>query len=139
MFHTHRIRVRYGETDQMGVVHHSVYALYFEEARTSLMREIGACYADLEREGFLLPLTGMGLRFFRGPRYDDVLAIRCRISEFSRVRVRIDYRVYRDGDMTLLSEGYTEHGSVGRDFRPRRLPEDVAAKFAAALAAGPWE
>jgi acyl-CoA thioester hydrolase len=138
MIHRHRIRVRYGETDKMGVVHHSVYPLYFEEARTELMRALGFVYAELEAEGVLFPLTDIGIRFRRGARYDDVLLLEASLTELSVVRFRIDYRMLAEGG-ELLAEGFTRHASTNVELRPRRLPEDVHAAFLSAVEAGPGE
>ena len=121
----HEVRVRYGETDKMGVVHHSVYALYFEEARTEMMRERGIPYAELEASGFLLPLIEVGIRFRKGPVYDDILVLHARVSELTGVRVRFDYRMFRKSDGQLLSEGHTVHACVNTEIRPRRFPEHI--------------
>lgn len=129
----HEIRVRYGETDQMAVVHHSVYALYFEEGRTALMRDLGIPYSKMEREGVLLPLLEWNVRFIRAPRYEEVLSLESRLTRLSRVRLRIDYRLYRKEGDVLLAEGHTEHCSVGMDFKPRRMPAHIHAAFASAL------
>lgn len=133
MIHRHEIRVRYGETDQMGVVHHSVYPLYFEEARTELMRAMGTSYAELEGRGFMLPLVDLGIRFRRGPAYDDVLRLEARIESFNGVRLRLGYRMFRKADGEFLAEGHTEHAVVDRGFRPRRMPGDVAELFHRAM------
>jgi len=133
MVHRHRIRVRYGETDKMGVVHHSVHPLYFEEARTELMRSLGFPYSELERSGWLLPLTEFAIRFHRGARYDDEVDLDCWLAGVSRVRLRLLYRMTRAADGELLAEGHTEHASVGPDFRPRRLPEELFAAFSKAV------
>lgn len=135
--HRHEIRVRYGETDKMGVVHHSVYPLYFEEARTELMRAAGVRYADLEGDGWLLPLIELSVRFLRGPRYDDLLVVEATLVEATRLKLRLEYRVRRDGE--LLAEGMTHHVSTGPDLKPRRLPRDVFEKLARFLDAAPGE
>ncbi|MCU0728067.1 MAG: acyl-CoA thioesterase [Planctomycetes bacterium] len=133
MAYRHRIRVRYGETDRMGVVHHSVHPLYFEEARTALMRSLGFPYAELERSGYLLPLTEFAVSFRRGARYDDEVDIEVSMESVGRVRLRLRYRMVRVPDGELLAEGHTEHASVGPDFRPRRLPEEVVRAFGTAV------
>ena len=96
--HRHRFRVRYGETDQMGFVHHSVYLLYFEEGRTGLLRELGRSYAELERSGTVLPVVDAGLRFRTPARYDEELVVEARVTEVTGVRVRFDYRVLHAAD-----------------------------------------
>jgi acyl-CoA thioester hydrolase len=139
MIHRHRIRVRYGETDKMSVVHHSVYPLYFEEARTELMRALGYAYAELESAGTLFPLTDIGIKFRRGARYDDLLVLEARLTEISVVRFRIDYRMLADETGELLAEGFTKHASTNADLRPRRLPEQVRLAFESALESDPGE
>jgi acyl-CoA thioester hydrolase len=129
MIHRHEIRVRYGETDMMGVVHHSVYPLYFEEARTELMRAVGFRYADLEADGYLLPLADIGIRFIRGAVYDDTLVLTARLTEVTKVRVVIEYEVFRQADGERLATGRTHHACTGKDLRPRRLPAEVHEAF----------
>lgn len=133
MIHRHRIRVRYGETDKMGVVHHSVYPLYFEEARTELMRALGQTYSQLERDGTLFPLTEIGIQFKRGARYDDVLELQAKLTELGAVRFRIDYRIILLSSGELLATGFTRHASTNVELRPRRLPEHVRTAFDEAL------
>ncbi len=133
MIHRHRIRVRYGETDKMGVVHHSVYPLYFEEARTELMRALGFAYSQLEREGTLFPLTDIGIQFKRGARYDDVLELQARLTELGPVRFRVDYRMTLLETGELLATGFTRHASTNVELRPRRLPAQVRTAFSEAL------
>lgn len=135
--HCHEIRVRYGETDKMGVVHHSVYPLYFEEARTELMRAAGVRYADLEADGWLLPLVELSVRFLRGPRYDDLLVVEARLVAATRLRLRLEYRVFRGEE--LLAEGMTHHVSTSTDLKPRRLPRDVFGKLSRFLDPAPGE
>jgi len=135
MVHRHEIRVRYGETDGMGVVHHSVYPLYFEEARTELMRAGGLAYAELEARGWLLPLTDIGIRFLRGPVYDDVLVLESRLTELTKIRLKLDYRVLRKEGGELLATGFTRHAATDRELRPRRLPPEAMEAFGAALEA----
>jgi len=130
--HRHRFRVRYGETDQMGYVHHSVYLLYFEEGRTGLMRDLGASYAELERRGHILPVAEAAMRFRTPARYDEELVTETRVAEVSGARVRFDYRVLHAADGSLAAEGHTVLASCGADGRPRRMPPELAELFKAA-------
>lgn len=130
--HRHRFRVRYGETDQMGYVHHSVYLLYFEEGRTGLMRELGCSYAEMERKGHILPVAEAAMRFRTPARYDEELITETRVGEVSGARVRFDYRVLHAADGSLAAEGHTVLASCGADGRPRRMPPELAALFRAA-------
>jgi acyl-CoA thioester hydrolase len=132
--HRHRFRVRYGETDQMGYVHHSVYLLYFEEGRTGLMRDLGCSYAEMERRGHILPVVEAGLRFRTPARYDEELVTETRVSEVTGVRVRFDYRVLHGDGGAVAAEGWTVLASCGSDGRPRRMGEGLAATLRSALA-----
>jgi acyl-CoA thioester hydrolase len=124
--HRQRVRVRYGETDQMGYAHHSVYLLWFEEGRTGLMRELGRPYSLLEKEGTILPVSEAGLRFRTPAFYEEELEIESRVGEVTGVRVRFDYRIlHLDG--TVAAEGHTVLASCGADGRPKRMPADLAA------------
>jgi acyl-CoA thioester hydrolase len=136
--HITRIRVRYGETDQMGVVYHANYLVYFEVGRTELIRERGFSYAELEREGVRLPVVEAAVRF-RGPaRYDDLLVLETRLVEVGAARLRFDYRLRLGEGDHLLAEGHTVLASVDPQGRPRRLPERLrrALEGAAGSAAG---
>ncbi len=124
--HRSRFRVRYGETDQMGVVHHSAYLLYFEEGRTDMLRSIGRSYAALERDGVILPVVEAGLRFRTPLRYDEEIIVETRITHVGGARVRFDYRVLHGADGTLAAEGFTMLASIDGEGRPRRLPDDLA-------------
>lgn len=130
--HRHRFRVRYGETDQMGYVHHSVYLLYFEEGRTGLMRDLGRSYAELERSGTILPVVETALRFRSPARYDEELTTEARVTEVTGVRVRFDYRVLH-ADGSLACEGHTVLASCGSDGKPRRMDSALADLLKTAL------
>jgi len=136
MIHRHEIRVRYGETDMMGVVHHSVYPLYFEEARTELMRALGFRYAELEERGYLLPLIDIGIRFIKGAVYDNTLVLAARLTEVTQVRLVIEYEVFRKTDGMRLATGHTHHACTSKKLRPCRMPAEVYEAFVAALEPG---
>jgi acyl-CoA thioester hydrolase len=116
-------RVRYPEVDRMSVAHHAVYPVWFEMGRTELMREAGAPYGELEDEqGLLFPVVELGVRFRAPARYDDELEIGTRLAELAGAHVRFHYRIVRRGSPALLAEGFTVHGAVGGNGRPRRIP-----------------
>jgi acyl-CoA thioester hydrolase len=116
-----QIRVRYAETDRMGLLHHANYLVYFEQARTELLRTIGATYKDMEDGGYLLVLTKVEVRYLRPARYDDVLTIRTHVQRVTFVRIDHRYEVLRDGE--LLAEGSSTLACVNREGRPQPLPE----------------
>ncbi len=118
------IRVRYEETDRMGVVYHTNYLVYFEVARTELLRELGCRYRDLEAAGYLLAVIDCQARFLQSAEYDDLLILRPQITAFKGARITISYGIYREE--TLIVEGQTSHAVLERSsFRPCRLPENL--------------
>jgi len=119
------VRVRYAETDQMGVAWHGHYLAWFEVGRTDLLRREGVAYRDLENEGLRLPVIEAELRFLRPARYDDVLEIRTRVVEVRGARVRFDYEVHREGTEGPLATGATAHAAIDTAGRARRLPETL--------------
>ncbi len=119
------IRVRYAETDQMGLAHHMHYLAWFELGRTGLMRANGVSYADLERGGLLLPVARAELRYRRGARYDDRVEIRTRVSEVRSRSVAFAYEARSAPDGDLLATGVTVLVCTDPDMRPRRLPDEV--------------
>ena len=126
--HTASVRVRYGETDQMGVVYHANYLLYFEEGRTELLRRTGLPYGELEARGILLVVTEAACRYRAPARYDETLEIRTRVDRLGRASVRFVYEV-RGADGRLCAEGHTELASVDAGKRLVRLPEDVVERL----------
>ena len=127
---TVRTRVRYPETDRMGVGHHTHHLVWFELGRTELMRDLGCTYGDLEdREGIFFPVIEARAQYRSPARYDEVLVIRTTLTEVRGARVRFDYRVAREGSEETVSTGHTVHAAVGRDGRPLRLPESLRARL----------
>jgi acyl-CoA thioester hydrolase len=116
-----QVRVRYAETDRMGLLHHANYLVYFEQARTELLRAQGRSYRDLEDQGYLLVLTRVEVRYKRPARYDDLLAVRTTVERVTAVRIDHRYEVLRDGE--LLAEGSSTLACVDRTGRPQALPE----------------
>lgn len=119
------IRVRYAETDRMGLLHHANYLVYFEQGRTELLRAQGLAYRDLEDRGYLLVLTKAEVRYRRPARYDDLLALRTTVVKTTGVRIDHRYELFRDG--LLLAEGTTTLACVDREGRPQALPDYLRA------------
>lgn len=120
-----RIRVIYGDTDQMGVVYYANYFRYFEFSRSELFRARGGNYTQMEKEGFGLPVVAAHCDYKRSAKYDDLLVIRVHIAELRRASLRFEYEVRRDGDETVLATGHTIHACVGPSGKPTGLPESV--------------
>jgi acyl-CoA thioester hydrolase len=119
-----RVRVIYGDTDQMGVVYHANFFRYFEFSRMEFFRARGGSYQQMEQEGYMLPIAEASCQYKSPARYDDLLLIRPRVSELRRASILFTYEVVReDAPSTLLATGRTLHACVGRDGKPRRFPE----------------
>jgi acyl-CoA thioester hydrolase len=128
--HETRLRVRYGETDQMGVVHHANYALYVEESRTNLMRERGCSYGELERRGYGLPVRRMEMRFRAPARYEQEIVVRTRIGKVGAASVTFESEIHRAGDEVHLASITVELACVdlrSPERKPVVLPDDLRA------------
>jgi len=123
---TSRLRARYVETDQMGVVHHSAYLAWMEVARTDYLRERGLPYKELEALGFRMPVLGVEVRYLLPALYDDEILVKARLARASGVRFSFDYEVLRASDGTLLCRARTDHAATDHAGRPRRLPKELA-------------
>ena len=125
-----RVRVRYAETDQMGVVYHANYLVWFEVGRVETMRQMGLEYRRLEaEEGCLIAVVEVTARYRAPARYDDELVIRTRLTAVRSSMLKFAYAVHRAADDVLLCEGATVHVVVGRDMRKRALPERTVASL----------
>lgn len=139
-----RFRVRYQESDQMGVVYHANYVNWFEIGRTEMIRSLGLSYRSMEEQGVLLPVIGLDLKYKLPAKYDDYITVWTRINNFSSVRLHYEYEVRREdeADKTkvdnkevvlntedlpgeLLVTGSTQHVWVNADFKPVRLDKSV--------------
>jgi acyl-CoA thioester hydrolase len=126
-FNDAHVRVRYAETDQMGVVYHSNYLIWFEVGRVELLRSLGFDYKKFETEdGCAIAVVEATARYKSPARYDDVLIIRTRVKLVRGVLIRFGYEVIRAVDDVVLCEGETTHVVVGPDMKKRDLPEKYA-------------
>ena len=124
-------RVRYPETDRMGVAHHTHFLVWFELGRTELMRNLGCRYAELEdRDGVMFPVVEASARYHAPARYDEIVEVDTVLVLARGARVRFEYEVRREADGTLLARGATEHAAVDRAGKTRRLPEALQARLA---------
>lgn len=127
------LRVRYAETDQMGVVYHANYLIWCEIGRTDLIRAIGTPYAELERDGVMLAVSEATIRFHGSARYDDPIRVRTRISSVRSRAVVFSYRIENADTNALLVTANTALMSLSRDARPQRLPAGLRAQLEAAF------
>ena len=127
-----RIRVRYAETDQMGVVYHANYLVWFEVGRVELIRKMGLSYKEMEAQaGCMIAVVEATARYRSPARYDDELVIETRLTAVRSSVIRFAYRVLRDG--AVLCEGQTVHVVVDHEMKKARLPAKYAERFAAYL------
>ncbi len=125
--HETTIRVLYAHTDKAGVVYYANYLQFFETGRTEYLRALGKSYADFERDGIILTVTEAALKYHRPAVYDDLLAIRTRVTRIRRTRMDFLYEV-RNAAGELLCEGSTVLGCLDTTTkRPRELPADLVA------------
>jgi len=129
-----RVRVRYAETDQMGVVYHSNYLIWFEVGRVELIRSMGLDYKQMEEEeGCGIAVVDVHVRYRAPARYDDELVVETRLLAARGAIIRFGYRILRVEDGLLLCEGETVHVVVGKNMKKQSLPAKYADRFAAHL------
>lgn len=126
-----KVTVRYAETDMMGVVYHGSYLPWFEIGRTTLLKELGLSYRQLEADGYRLPVLEVSAKYFRPAVYDDELTIVTTMSEKPLLRIRLEYEVRRGEE--LLATGMTVHAFIDREGKPVRPPASAVNVFGAAF------
>jgi len=121
---TCKVKVRYAETDQMKVLHHSLWPVYWEVARGAFMESLGFPYGELEKEqGIYFPVISVGAEIQSPAYYDDEIELRCKVAELGRVKLRFHYEGWR-GE-TLLARGHSQHGVIDLDWKVVKLPTEV--------------
>lgn len=125
--HEHKIRVRYADTDKMGYVYYANYPVYFEEARTEMIRSLGITYKEMEDEGILLPVTSLTVEYKRPAYYDDLLTIITTITEKPSIMLKISYEVFNE-DKTLICMGTTNLMFINKETRKLRHAPDYFLK-----------
>ncbi|HJU44323.1 MAG TPA: thioesterase family protein [Vicinamibacterales bacterium] len=119
------VRVRYAETDKMGIVYYANYLVWFEIGRTDWLRDTGWTYRAMEEDGIQLPVIEAHCEYRQGARYDDEVEIRTRAHKLSPVRIQFDYEAVRRPDGAVLATGHTVHATIDRQGRPTRMPDRV--------------
>ena len=127
---TSQVRVRYAETDKMGVVYYANYLIWFEVGRTDWLRDTGWTYREMEAEGIQLPFIEAHFEYRLCALYDDEVDIRTHARQLSPVRLQFDYEIIRRADTALLATGHTVHATIDRQGRPVRMPNRVKDLFA---------
>jgi acyl-CoA thioester hydrolase len=123
------VTVRYAETDMMGIVYHANYLPWFEIGRTTLLKEQGVPYRELEAEGFRLPVLEVGVKYLRPALYDDEVTVITTLREKPLLRIRLEYELRRGHE--LLVTGFTLHAFIDREGKPVRPPANFTARMQA--------
>jgi acyl-CoA thioester hydrolase len=121
--HEINVRVRYAETDRMGLLHHANYFVYFEMGRTEMLRSRGISYREIEDSGHFLVVIDLGCKYKKPAYYDDLLTIRTTVARVTHVKIIHEYHVLRDG--VLLAEGHSTLACVDREGKPQALPDTL--------------
>lgn len=118
--HNHRLRVIYAQTDRMNVVYYSRYYEFYEAARSAFLRAIGYPYEAMEAEGILLPVIESHSRYFAPATFEDVLTIETRLNDIPLVKLKLEYRVFKEGRDEPIVTGYTIHSFANSQMKPVR-------------------
>lgn len=127
-----RLQVRYSETDQMGVVHHSEYIKWFEVGRLDCVYALGASYMDMEKAGFYLPVINVQASYKWPAKYDEFIIVKTTLVEYNGIRLKLSYQVVREDDGEVLVEGSTEHCWTTTAMQPVNMSKvrpDLHQKF----------
>lgn len=125
------VRVRYADTDAMGVVYHANYLVWFEVGRTEFMRAVGIPYTEFEARDIMVPVVDASIKWLAPARYDDQLRVETRVAAMGHARIQFSYRIVRISDDRCLCEGQTTHGFITREGRPIALAKHAPDFYAA--------
>jgi len=124
-FVDHEVRIRYGETDGMGISYYANYFVWFEAARSELFRQLGLPYKDIEAQGIFLPVIDAYCKYMQSTLYDDLIYIRVSVSHIKLSMIKFSYQVLNQEKNTILSWGYTTHAFVDNNQKTRKAPDAV--------------
>ncbi|NMB99889.1 MAG: acyl-CoA thioesterase [Thermoanaerobaculaceae bacterium] len=119
------LRVRYVETDQMGIVHHSVYFHWMEVGRTDYLRKKGFPYSKMEESGIRMPLIEASAKYVSPAKYDDEILVITKLEEFSPIKFSFSYKIVRKSNSKLIAEGITKHIAADCQNKPKRVPKEI--------------
>ncbi|AFS79023.1 thioesterase superfamily protein [Gottschalkia acidurici 9a] len=123
------VRVRYAETDQMGVVYHSNYIVWFEIGRTEFFRNIGLEYTELEYNNILVPVVDVRCTYKSSAKYDDEIIIKTKVTKLTPARIQFDYEIVRKFDKEVLANGYTVHAFASKDLKIINMKKNYKEVF----------
>lgn len=123
------IVVRYAETDKMGITHHAVYPIWYEQARSDFIKILGVTYSQMEQDGIQLPLVELRCRYARPCTYEDVLEVQTSIRLLTPAKIEFEYRVFKGAQEAPINVGSTLHAWVNADMRPFNLKKKHPALY----------
>ncbi len=127
-FFDYETRVRYAETDRMGISYYANFFIWFEAARTEYFRKLGYVYSEFEKEGIFLPVAEAQCRYTEPSSYDDIITVKTIVSQMRQSSIRFDYQVFKNKGTKPIASGYTVHVFSGPNLRPIRIPEVLKSK-----------
>lgn len=119
------LNVRYAETDQMGIVHHSNYPIWYEVGRTDFIKKMGMPYSVVEESGIMLPLIELTSSYKGSAKYEDDIIVKTRIKEFSYTRITFYYEIYKKNELNLINSGETKHVWTNRELKPVNIKKNA--------------
>lgn len=128
-YHETKIRVRYGETDQMGVVYHGNYAQYLEIGRIEWLRNFGISYKKMEEQGVMLPVISLSIKYKKSARYDDVIYVKTQLSKMPTATIEFNFEILNEeGEIITLAKAVLAFINI-KTMRPTRCPKDILDKL----------
>lgn len=127
-FFDYKTRVRYGETDRMGVSYYANYFVWFEVARSEYFRALGFLYTEFEKEGYFLPAAEANCRYLAPSTYDDELTVRTSVSYMRQSSIRFEYQIFKNNGKKPIATGYTIHVFIDKSQKPTRIPDFLRDK-----------
>lgn len=127
--HQTKIRIRYGETDQMGYVYYGNYAQFFEIGRVEMLRALGVSYKSLENKGILLPVSEYSVKYLKPALYDDEITIKTMLTELPSARIKFDYEIYNESGVLLTTAKTTLVFIKKENMRPTFPPQELVSKI----------
>ncbi|HLD50203.1 MAG TPA: thioesterase family protein [bacterium] len=124
-YYDYEYRVRYGDTDKMGISYYANYFIWFESARTEYFRALGLPYTRCEEQGYFLPVVETNARYFSPCTYDDLILVRVSVAYARQTSMRFEYQVFLKGSPKLLVAGFSVHVFVNKSMRPVRIPSGI--------------
>ncbi len=128
-YYDYEYRIRYGDTDMMGISYYANYFVWFEAARTEYFRAVGLPYTECEKQGLYMPVVETSAKYKAPCTYDDLIYVRTSVSEIKISTLRFEYQVFNRVTQKLLTTGFSVHVCVDRDMRPARLPAEIQERI----------